>query len=474
MVKVNNVYLFGKLKIGRILMTLSDLNFIFRAMPLFLILYYLFPAKLRSYVLLVASIAFYALNDYKLLGVLAGATIVNYLFARAISKKKKLFFITALIFNSGLLLGFKVAGRLDSGILLPLGLSFYVFKMISFQVDLYKEKISEVSLVKMAVYYSMFPQIISGPIARYDFVEENTAFTPIESEAKWYQRLNGVLGNVEDGLKYFVIGLFLKVIIADHMAMLWSEIETIGYVSLSTPMAWIGAYAYSMNLYFDFWGYSLMAAGAGVMLGFPFIENFIQPYSANSVSDFYRRWHATLGSWFRDYIYIPLGGSRKGTFRTIINLSVVWFITGLWHGMTWNFLAWAGALLLLILAEKYILSRNKYLFTIVGHFNVWVLIPCTWVIFAIHSIRGVWAYFLRLFPVINNGIAVNQRDFIITVPDYLPYIGLGLLFTLPVLQAGFRKYKDNIITIIILFIMFWVSVFSLANSAGNPFMYLRF
>ncbi len=455
-------------------MTLSDLNFIFRALPLFLMIYYIFPAKIRAFLLLVASIAFYAVNDLKMLGVLGLATVLNFLFAKGTIKKKKAVFIIAIIMNAGLLTGFKVLGRLDSRILLPLGLSFFVFKMISYQVDLYNEKISEVIFIKMADYFMMFPQIISGPISRYSYVEANDRFKTIETEDKWYVRFGSVLASIEDGLKYFVIGLFMKIIIADHLAMLWTEIKTIGYESISTPMAWIGAYAYSMNLYFDFWGYSLMAAGVGVMLGFPFIENFIQPYSANSVSDFYRRWHATLGSWFKDYIYIPMGGSRKGVARTIFNLFIVWLITGLWHGMTWNFLLWAGALLVMILAEKFILSKNDIIFKIFGHLNVWVLIPCTWVIFAIHSISGVHTYLLRMFPVINNGIAVNNNDYIYTVPSYLLYLGLGLLFTIPVLQTLFRKHKDNVFVTLILFVMFWISVYSLANSTGNPFMYLKF
>ncbi|CBK75646.1 Predicted membrane protein involved in D-alanine export [Butyrivibrio fibrisolvens 16/4] len=210
------------------------------------------------------------------------------------------------------------------------------------------------------------------------------------------------------------------------------------------------------------------------MLGFPFIENFIQPYSGNSVSDFYRRWHATLGSWFKDYIYIPLGGSRKGTVRTIFNLTVVWIITGLWHGMTLNYLLWAMVLLVLILVEKFILSKNDKLFKIFGRINVLVLIPCTWVIFAIHSTRKIGTYGLRLVPVINNGIAVNEKDIIFILEAYWPYLLMGLVFAIPFVQSFYRKHKDNIFVIFVLFVMFWISIISLANSAGNPFMYLRF
>ena len=457
-------------------MTFSDLNFIFRAMPLLLIIYYIFPAKARPWILLMVSLVFYAINDLLFVALLAGATLVNYIFAHFVSKKNKPVFVVALVFNVALLSAFKIAGRLDLGIAFPLGLSFYIFKMISYQSDLYKEKISEVSFVKMASYFTMFPQIISGPISRYSYVENNTAWNllPVEERGTKWQRLQNVLASVEDGFKYFVIGLFMKVMIADHLAVLWSDIKTIGYECISTPLAWVGAYAYSMNLYFDFWGYSLMAAGLGVMLGFPFIENFIQPYSGNSVSDFYRRWHATLGSWFKDYIYIPLGGSRKGTVRTIFNLTVVWIITGLWHGMTLNYLLWAMALLVLILVEKFILSKKDKLFKIFGRINVLVLIPCTWVIFAIHSTRKIGTYALRLVPVINNGIAVNDKDVVFILEAYWPYLLMGLVFAIPFVQSFYRKHKENILVILVLFVMFWISIISLANSAGNPFMYLRF
>ncbi|WP_176761896.1 MBOAT family O-acyltransferase [Pseudobutyrivibrio sp. YE44] len=478
--------------------------------------------------LLLASLVFYAVNDYMMLPVLVAASIINYFLAKSVAKKSRAALVAAIILDAGMLIDFKIAGRLDSSILLPLGLSFYVFKMISYQVDLYKGKISQVNFIKMSTYFTMFPQIISGPISRYDFVTanqmwekhpisvefvsdekddeelveklksdisqvnqeianlENATETSVKSEggeegsASVIQapsigsKLYNVFSHVGDGLKYFAIGLFMKVIIADHLAVLWEELKTIGYESISTPMAWIGAYTYSMNLYFDFWGYSLMAAGVGVMLGFPFIENFIQPYNAVSISDFYRRWHATLGSWFKDYIYIPLGGSRKGGFRTFLNLLVVWLVTGFWHGANFNYIIWAMVIFFIIALEKFLISKCQPLYKIVGRINVLVIIPCTWVIFATHSVRKIGTYFLRLFPVINNGIAVNNKDVFLFVPAYLPYLILGLILVIPGIQTLYRKHKDNVITTIILFAMFWFAVFSLANSAGNPFMYLRF
>jgi alginate O-acetyltransferase complex protein AlgI len=457
-------------------MTFSDLNFIIRALPLFLILYYVFPAKVRPWLIILASIGFCAINDYMNVVFLVECTIVNHLFAKLVAKKKKPALVFILIFNAAVLGGFKIAGVLDDGIAFPLGLSFYIFKMISYQVDLYKGVVPEVNFRNVSVYFSMFPQLLSGPISRYSYVEANKTWVkvPKEERAPWKDRFQDVLAAVEDGTKYFVIGLFMKVIIADHLAVLWSDILMIGFESISTPLAWLGVYSYSMNLYFDFWGYSLMAAGLGVMLGFPFIENFIQPYSASSVSDFYRRWHATLGSWFRDYIYIPLGGSKCGTRRTIFNLVVVWIITGLWHGMTFNFILWAMALLLLIVIEKFILSKVPAVYKIIGRINVLILIPCTWMIFAIHEVKGIGIYFTRLFPILNKGLSVNKSDIIFVLPSYWPYLLLGLFFVIPFVQKFYREHKENILVILALFVMFWISITSLANSAGNPFMYLRF
>lgn len=470
---LNRLYLIRNI-VGRISMTLSDLNFIFRGLPLFLIIYYIFPAKAKPWILLLASTLFYALNDYLMLGVLVLFIFVNYFLAKLNLKEKKSAFVAAVIMDAALLVGFKVCGRLDRHILLPLGLSFYVFKMISYQFDIYKKKIQEVSFVNMAVYFAMFPQIISGPISRYDFVMANKFWIAPQEQQSKKERIFSILGEIEAGLKLFVIGLFMKVMVADHLSILWSDLKTIGYESISTPLAWIGAYTYSMNLYFDFWGYSLMAAGVGMMLGFPFIDNFIQPYSAVSISDFYRRWHATLGSWFKDYIYIPLGGSKKGPAKTILNLFVVWLVTGLWHGMTLNFIIWAMSIFIIIVLEKFIFSKNETLFKIIGRVNVLVLIPCTWVVFAIHSVRKIATYFLRLFPFVDNGIAVNNKDVLLFVPQYLPYLLFGVILVLPIWQSFYKKHKDNVVVILLIFAMFWVSVFSLANSSGNPFMYLRF
>lgn len=454
-------------------MTFSDLNFIFRLLPIFLIIYYIMPASLRKWALLLGNLGFYYLNEPRLILVLVVMTVINLLFAKLIKRTtSKAALAVIVVLNVSVLGLFKFSKLAGLSLIIPLGLSYYIFKMISYQVDLYRGKIEEVSFIKATDYFLMFPQIISGPIARFSYVENNPMWIKAEEAKK--ERLFKILTQIEEGLKLMACGLFMKAIIADHLAVLWSDIKVIGYESISTPLAWLGAYAYSLNLYFDFWGYSLMAAGIGVMLGFPFIRNFNQPYLSSSISEFYRRWHSTLGEWFKDYVYFPLGGSRKGNGRTAINIFIVWLLTGIWHGYTANFVVWSMSICIIILFEKFVLSRSPKLLAIIGHINVLVIIPITWVVFAIHSLTSLRVYLLRMFPVIDVSVAVNKNDIYYYLSDYWLYLLLGIVFTIPALTGFYKKHKDNILVVLCIFVMFFISIFSLSNSAGNPFMYLRF
>ena len=269
----------------------SDLIFIFRFLPAFLIAYYLTPLEFRKSTMLLGSLIFYAIGDLKSFAVLLGAVIVNYLFGRALSGENKRKFLLAfiVILDALMLVEFKLLSQFVDNSFMPIGISFFVFKMISFQADLYQGKVkNKPGFIDTATYFTMFPQVVSGPIMRFsDFERHRENRTILE-----------IFERIEDGLKFFTVGLGMKVLLADHLAMLWKDIGTIGYESISTPLAWLGAVTYSLELYMDFWGYSLMAAGIGVMIGFPFIMNFDHPYASLSVSEFYRRWHASLGSWF--------------------------------------------------------------------------------------------------------------------------------------------------------------------------------
>ena len=401
---------------------------------------------------------------------------------------------------------------------MPIGISFFTFKMISFQVDNYRGRIKEEqSFASVAAFFCMFPQIVSGPIMRYEdylknpflfpekkdeeevstdtegcdpveksdsednnedtssIIDLDKEFEEEDGKKRHFSNLLLYLEKIEDGLRFFILGLGMKVLLADHLAMLWKDIGTIGYESISTPLAWLGAVCYSLELYMDFWGYSLMAAGVGIMIGFPFVVNFDQPYSSKNVSEFYRRWHATLGSWFKDYIYIPMGGSRKGEFRTAINLFVVWLITGFWHGVTLNFILWGMIIFVIILCERFVVSKlPKILEKIIGRINVLVLIPLSWVVFAISDNVMLADYFKRLFPFFGEGIAVNEGDFLKNVQIYGIILLFGLILLIPGLYSFFEKHRKNPVFTVGLLVLFWACVYSLSNAAGNPFMYFKF
>ncbi len=468
----------------------SDLIFIFRFLPVFLIAFYITPAKFRTWTLLLGSLMFYVVGDLKMFPVLLGAVIINYLFGMALrGSGKKLLLGFVLFLDAAMLAEFKILGQFVDQSLMPIGISFFTFKMISYQVDNFRGEFEkEPGFVEVAAYFCMFPQVVSGPIMRFSDYRENKLllkrevdeevdfFDLDEEEAKKKTDESGILEKIEDGLRFFTVGLGMKVLLADHLAMLWKDIGTIGYESISTPLAWLGAATYSLQLYFDFWGYSLMAAGIGVMLGFPFVINFDHPYASKSVAEFYRRWHVSLGNWFRDYIYFPMGGSRHGNLRTIINLLVVWIITGFWHGVTFNFVLWGVILFAIIVAERFFVFKKlpSYLGSLIGRINVLVLITLTWVVFAIPDRVMLEDYFLRLFPIYGQGISVNQGDFIKNLEIYAVVLIPGLLLLIPGIFRFFEKNRKRPVFTVLLLVLFWACIFSLSNAAGNPFMYFRF
>lgn len=458
------------------MVSFAGLEFIFRFFPVFILLYYMVPSKYRETLLLLGSLFFYAVGEPVFIFLLILLTGFNYYMGKKAwesvqsfsihewqAKKKKVFMLSAVIVDVVVLIVFKGLSTFVNSSLLPLGISFYIFKMISYQIDLYRKEIWErPDLKSTAVYFMMFPQVVSGPIMRF-----NEGYFADKRNYSWEQ--------FEDGLKYFVLGLGMKVLLADRLAILWKDLQMIGFQSISTPLAWLGAAGYSLQLYFDFWGYSLMAAGLLVMLGFDFIENFKHPYSSKSIAEFYRRWHITLGSWFKDYVYIPLGGSRCAKGRLILNLAVVWLLTGIWHGNGINFLIWGILLGLLIILEK--LFYGKYLekTPVIGNIYVMIFIPLTWVVFAITDLKQLGIYFGRLFPFIGGaGIAVNPQDIIKYGQNYGVLFIIGILLCIPVVSRFYEKFKKNPLMIAFLAIVFWVSVYFMASSAGNPFMYFKF
>lgn len=444
---------------------LSSIEFIFRFLPVCLLAYLLTPAKYRDTTLFLESLVFYAVGEPVFVLLLLGLTLVNYLTGeilyldRGKTRSRGAVAATMIAIDAGVLTLCKVLALTVDSSFLPIGLSFYIFKMISYQADLYRGKIqTRPTLIRTAAYFMLFPQVTQGPIMRY-----GVGFDRGEHRTS--------LDQFEEGLVYVVMGLGMKILLADRLGILWNEIHKIGYESISTPLAWLGAYGYSLQLYFDFWGYSLIASGVLVMMGFPFVENFIHPYAAGSISDFYRRWHATLGSWFRDYIYFPLGGSRRGSARTVANLLIVWLVTGLWHGGTLNFVIWGMVLGVIIVLEKFVFQK---ILPVLGRFNVLVLIPLTWVVFAIPNLRELGTYFGRLFPFFGIGKTLDPSDFQRYWGMFWPYFLSGGVLCVPKVYEILVKHRRNVLVVLLLAAVFWVSVYFMANSSGNTFMYFNF
>lgn len=452
-------------------MGLSDLNFLFRFLPIFLILYFLCPVKYRNVILCLSGILFCALSSPAGAAVLCISITVNYVmtclmdcrprFLSGIGEKRcwrRAWLFMSLLFNVGLLCYYKY--RADA---LPPGISFYTFTLLSMDIDVFlrREKPAR-NLMEAGAFAAMFPKLLSGPITAYSDLMEQI------------RRRKSSAKKIEYGLSLVIAGLSFKVLIADTVGILWHEIQTVGFESISTPLAWMGAAAYSTQLFFDFQGYSLMAVGLGCMLGFDLPRNFDHPYRSRSISEFYRRWHISLGRWFRDYLYIPLGGSRAGTVRTVFNLFTVWILTGIWHGITWNFILWGLTLGFFIVLEKLCLGKFLQAHKLLSRLYVWFLIPLTWVVFAITDLSGLGIYFTRLFPFWGEGIAVNPSDWIYHGRTYLGFFLVAMAVSSPVADTLWKKFWNTIIAKCILFILFWVCVYRIVNGLHNPFMYLGF
>lgn len=459
-------------------MVFGSISFLLYFFPLFFTAYALTPVKYRRYALICGGVIFYTVGIRNLEGILLLFMMgfVNYWLGikirsgivqrqsrrkRERSRKRVRVWLAAGVFvNVGILLLFKF--RLTRG-RLPLGISFYTFQNIAYLADIYRGITSgEISFFNYMNYLMFFPKIGSGPITRYEDVRYELESPYLDSE------------KIQSGLGIFIVGLAYKVLLADRIGPLWYEAQSIGYESLSAAYAWLAAIAYSMRLYFDFHGYSLMAIGLGKMLGITLPENFRDPYMARGVRDFYRRWHITLGTWFRDYVYIPLGGSRKGEMRTILNLLVVWLLTGLWHGESLNFLLWGGILFLCIVLERS-LERNRFFakLKILPHLYLWAVIPVTWMCFAITDRRNLLIYLGRMFGFFE-GINVRSRDWLYALNDYKYYLIAGIVACTPLLRKIYEKFEGKIWLRLGLAVCFWVCVRSISISGDNPFMYFRF
>ncbi len=459
-------------------MLFSSNAFIFRFLLLFMIIYFIAQSKYRNGILLAGSLIFYGIGEPKFVWIMLASVMLNYVLSKRIYQYKgKGLLIVTILLNVAVLGWFKY---LDFGIeninailgkswltpleiALPIGISFYTFQILSYQVDCYKGKIKrQVTFIEFATYICMFPQLVAGPIVLFEEVEANLQEREVTVE------------KIEDGLKWFTFGLGLKVLLANSIYTLWNTILSAGTIGLGASVAWLGAIAYTFQIYFDFWGYSLMALGLGKMLGFTLPENFKQPYISKSIAEFWRRWHITLGRWFREYVYIPLGGNRKGKIRTIVNLFVVWALTGLWHGASWNFVIWGISFFVFIAIEKLFLGKWLERSKVIGHLYVIFLIPISWVVFAISDFTTLKQYLGSMFGHTSGKVLMGMSQFQNYVHTYWWLLLICIIFATPLPYNLFRKQRQKPWMIAILVGIFFLSVYEILKGSSNPFLYFNF
>ncbi len=458
-------------------MIFSSIYFIYYFLIIFLILYFITPKKYKNYTLLLGSLFFYFYGDSKYIVLLLISSLANYILGRLISKKnKKLFLIIGLIFNFGLLFYFKYFNFFLSNInslfktninlfsiVLPLGISFYTFKNASYLIDVYKNRvISEKNFINYFTYIAMFPSLIQGPIVRYkdiDLKDKKISFD-----------------NFAMGVERFIIGLSKKVILADTLAKLVTsltnmEVQTV--VSL-----WVKATSDIVKLYLDFSGYTDMAIGLGLMIGIKIMENFDYPLSTYSVTSFWRKWHISLSSWFKDYIYIPLGGNRKGKFRKYFNIFVVWFLTGLWHGASWNFILWGLYFGTILVIEKRFFLKFFEKHKIIGNMVTNILVVIGFVFF--YNEKNILDIFIKMFT--GRGISFTNVSTNYYLLNYLVLLIISFIACTPLLKNIINKCKKNknqnivicIVEPIVLIGLLVLSTAFIVDASSNSFLYFRF
>ena len=473
-------------------MVFSSTEFMAYFLPVFLLIYFGVNQEYRNYVLLVGSLIFYGFGEPIYISIMMLSIIVNYYIAYNIfdydseyfdnkkgQKKRKNLLILSIIYNFGVLFIFKYynffAGNInallgsqllpETSLPLPIGISFYTFQIVSYVVDVYRRRYQpSQSIVEFGTYVSMFPQLIAGPIVNFSEVSKDLRNRTVK------------LKDLEEGAGIFILGLASKTLLANKRASLWNEVQTIGPLGIDTPTAWLGAWGFTMQIYFDFFGYSLMAIGLGKILGFSIPVNFLNPYCSKSATQFWRTWHITLGRWFREYVYIPLGGNKKGTGRLIVNILIVWFLTGLWHGADWNFIIWGLFFFAILVTEK--LWTGKYLDNtkFLGHAYMLILIPVSWVIFNITDLTTLGQYLSRMFFIpVKGSIAFGGFDkFISILLDYWWLLAICGICSTPFPMRLYEKNADKWYVKIILAALLWYSMYQIFIGSDNPFLYFRF
>ena len=458
-------------------MVFSSILFIFRFLPISMGIYFLTPKKFRNFSLLILSLVFYSWGEPKYFVLMLASIFVDYFISLGIDKNNKskririILLCISITFNIGILFFFKYINFFIENInsifnmslsyvkiTLPLGISFYTFQTMSYTIDVFLKKVKpEKNIIDFGAFVCLFPQLRAGPIVKY---------TDINRELK-SRKVN--LDAIQEGIRLFILGLSSKVIIANNIGSLWTEVEVMGFSNISTILAWMGIIAFALQIYFDFSGYSLMAIGLGKILGFNFPINFNYPYESKSISEFWRRWHITLGQWFKEYVYIPLGGNRVRKVRLYFNLFIVWFLTGFWHGASYNFILWGLYFFLLISIEKAgllkFLNNNKF----ISHIYAIFFILIGWVLFAVVDLAQIKLLFKQMFS-FNIG-----NEWIYYLRNYAIVFIIAIIFSTSFPKKLYKKFiKNDVIDTVIILMIFLVSIAYLVDSSYNPFLYFRF
>lgn len=466
-------------------MVFSSTIFLCVYLPLVLLGYYICPKKGRNLFLLIVSLVFYAWGEPKYVFLMIFSILVNYIFGRLMDKNRgrqkrmKLMLVLSVVIDIGLLSVFKYTDFIITNvnaifgssfdllkIALPIGISFYTFQAMSYTIDVYRNDVRvQKNLIDFGMYITMFPQLIAGPIVRYADVQDQLAERSVTT------------ADFSEGVMRFVVGLGKKVLLANQMGAVWSEIYALGG-DVSALMAWTGAIAYTFQIYFDFSGYSDMAIGLGRMFGFKFPENFRYPYQSVSITDFWRRWHITLSTWFKEYLYIPLGGNRCGLARQALNLLIVWSLTGFWHGAGWNFVMWGLYYFVILFIEKlFLLKALDKLPKLFRHVYALLLIVIGWVIFASDDVGVLLPYLGSMFGA--NGAVGGMDVYTLFTKAVLLIICCVASTELPkrlFLSATGAMNEKAAFTIksVMTIALLALSMILLIGDSYNPFLYFRF
>ncbi len=467
-------------------MVFSTPIFMFYFLVLTLFLYYIVPRRGRNVVLLASSLFFYWWGERAYVSIMFLSTAIDYTHgllverckARGNDKGAKMAVASSIVFNLALLCFFKywdfIAGSLQSvgltfmpvlGVLLPIGISFYTFQTMSYTIDVYRgDARAQRNILNFGTFVTLFPQLIAGPIIKYKDLGDQI------------DRRDYSADKFSSGVQIFMVGLAKKLLIANNVGMLWDSYKAMAPAELTVAGAWLGVLAFTFQIYFDFSGYSDMATGLGRMLGFEFLPNFNYPYISKSITEFWRRWHISLSTWFREYLYIPLGGNRRGKGRQVFNLLVVWAATGIWHGANWTFLFWGLYFFVLLMVEKFLLLKPlKKAPAIVGHVYTLFLVMVSWAIFAIEDLGHLASYLRVMFGL--GGVPLADGTFGYYLTSFLPVLCVAAVASTPLGRAIYRnmgtRAQQAVCTVLVAAGLLVCTAYLVAGTY-NPFLYFNF